>query len=337
MRYLSLLASTVTGIVALAALTIHADPLIHLKNNAKHMITVQPVGRGLTFGSTMTNPGGEYTFGDVKSGAKIDGILINYCSNTVPDTAPCDLSKYAQQAQFDFVPDPKTQRYYVKFTVDKDDIPSLAPQKGSILGRSSSFKHSLSGNIKENQIKPQGKAQKPNAVNAAPQAAAKPAATPKKDKPTSKPASKPVTPVRQELSPIDKLIAKTYSNDELEKYYVALNKQGFSGKFIDPTATYNSEKLKDTLVSLINEAIQKIKGSEIRQVKLYWIVLPAYYKSKQLQAMMKSKDNAHPSLQENIEAADDALRTFLAEPMLDEYGSEVGIDDLVREFEQKNR
>lgn len=334
MHYPQQIIPIIISILTLIVVPIQADPLIHLKNNSDRIIAVQPFSPGMTFRAESVNPDNEYSYGDVKSSAKIEGLNISICGTTSENTI-CDFKQGKKQERFDFAPDPKTQRYYVKFTVDKNDSPSLAPQKGSLWGRSSNLKYSLSGNIKDTQI---SKFQSKNGASAAPIAAAKPAVPAQKEtKPTSKPTAKPTIQVsRQELSPIDKLVAKTYGFDVLERYHAALRKKGFSGHFIDPTANYTSEALKNMIVTLVNETIQKINGSESRDVKLYWIILPAYYKAKMMQAMMKSSRDPHPSTQANINAAEDALRDLLAQTT-NEYGLDTSIYVLVQDFEQENR
>lgn len=132
-----------------AAVGLHADPLIFLKNNSDRLVSVQPMARGMTFGTELVKPEQEYTFGNAKSGTKLEGLVIRYCpmsySGTGCNADEFGFNKFSKAVQFNFTAD--AERYYVKLTIDKKDVVSLEPQRGGLFGRSSHMKWSLSGNI----------------------------------------------------------------------------------------------------------------------------------------------------------------------------------------------
>lgn len=122
-------------VTMLTTSVIHADPIIHFKNNSDRAIAVAPLGQLTMFDFETIKPNDDHAWESIWGESSLRGLRVKY-----------------GPASFDFLFDaPGIKKYYVKLT-DKDGIPSLAPQSGNILGKSSNLKYSLSGNIKESHI-----------------------------------------------------------------------------------------------------------------------------------------------------------------------------------------
>jgi hypothetical protein len=140
-------------IVALLAIgTIHADPVLYLKNKSDRTIHVQPFVGDQTFEAKpiRANDDAPYTAEELGNNMKIDGVRVKYCmsEDTQCNIDPALLSASGKAYEFKFTKKARdaAKKYYLKLTIEGDEA-SLEPQKG-ILGRTENRKWSLSGNIK---------------------------------------------------------------------------------------------------------------------------------------------------------------------------------------------
>lgn len=151
------------------------EPLIFVKNNSNRLISIEPIAVGESTEAELVEPDGEYIqntlgFAGVM-GSVVDlqpsGLRIKYCPASYAGTAcnnsedKTDFRKFSKTAEFMFT-DPKAKKYYLKFSINKNDEITLEPQAGRGIGshkRTSSLKSgligwSLEGNIGKDYIIP---------------------------------------------------------------------------------------------------------------------------------------------------------------------------------------
>jgi hypothetical protein len=160
-------AKRILPIALLAIGTIHADPIVYIKNKSDRTVHVRPFIGDYAFQPQRIKPADKgpkeseaiYMAGNLGipggnlDNTQIDGIRVTYCMSSDPKYTQCNidpsvLSASGKEYEFKFTKKARdaAKKYYLKLTIE-DDQAVLEPQKG-ILGKTENRKWSLSGNIK---------------------------------------------------------------------------------------------------------------------------------------------------------------------------------------------
>lgn len=133
MRFIHLSLALLTATLALA---IQADPLIYIKNNSDWLISVKPLTNYSQYEEKAIKPDSEEIWEYQGSSEPINGLSVRNLGNSTLFTLTA----------------PEAKKYYLKIDNGANNTMLLKPQEGKLGLTSGTYKYSLRGNIKKNQI-----------------------------------------------------------------------------------------------------------------------------------------------------------------------------------------